>query len=95
MNSTWMHLYVPGNLDYVFSSSMPSRPDGDVPPGRDGHSPDHCKKPRILVVDDERVIADTIAAILNRSGFDAIAKYGGVEAIEFLQRNAPTSFCRT
>jgi CheY-like chemotaxis protein len=43
----------------------------------------------VLVVDDERVIADSITAILNRSGFDAIAKYGGGEAIGFLQQECP------
>ena len=38
--------------------------------------------PRILVVDDEALIADTIVQILNRSGFIAQAAYGGQEAIE-------------
>jgi CheY-like chemotaxis protein len=38
--------------------------------------------PRILVVDDEKVIADTIVQILNRNGFIAEAAYGGEEAIE-------------
>ena len=33
--------------------------------------------PRILVVDDEKVIADTIVQILNRNGFIAEAAYGG------------------
>ena len=36
---------------------------------------------RILVVDDERLIADTIVAILRRDGFDAIATYSGTEAV--------------
>ncbi len=89
MGSTWIHLYVAGNPGYVFSSPLPSRPEGAFQRGRDGHRPDHCKKPRVLVVDDERVIADTIATILNRSGFDATPKYGGVEAIEFLQQECP------
>ena len=30
-------------------------------------------KKKVLVVDDERVIADTLAIILNKSGFDALA----------------------
>ena len=37
---------------------------------------------RILVVDDEPLIADTIVQILNRNGFIAQAAYGGSEAIE-------------
>ena len=31
--------------------------------------PDNRVKPKVLVVDDERVIADTLAMILNQSGF--------------------------
>lgn len=37
--------------------------------------------PRILVVDDERLIADTLATILNHNGFSASAAYNGEEAI--------------
>jgi len=39
-------------------------------------------KPKVLVVDDERVIADTLAMILNQSGFDARAIYSGEKAVE-------------
>jgi CheY-like chemotaxis protein len=39
-------------------------------------------KPRVLVVDDEQLIADTLALILNRSGFSATAAYSGEEAVE-------------
>jgi len=39
-------------------------------------------KPKVLVADDERVIADTLAMILNQSGFDARAVYSGENALE-------------
>lgn len=39
-------------------------------------------KPRVLVVDDERVIADTLAIILNQHGFEAAAVYTGTSAVE-------------
>jgi CheY-like chemotaxis protein len=39
-------------------------------------------KPKVLVVDDERVIADTLAIILNKNGFDAAAVYTGTAAVE-------------
>lgn len=39
-------------------------------------------KPKILVVDDERVIADTLTIILNQHGFDASAVYTGTAAVE-------------
>jgi CheY-like chemotaxis protein len=44
---------------------------------------------RILVVDDEPLIADTIVQILNRNGFLAEAAYGGREAIEAARRTNP------
>lgn len=39
-------------------------------------------KPKVLVADDERVIADTLATILNQSGFQARAVYSGDRALE-------------
>jgi CheY-like chemotaxis protein len=39
-------------------------------------------KPKVLVVDDERVIADTLAIILNQHGFEASAVYTGTAAVE-------------
>jgi len=39
-------------------------------------------KPKVLVADDERVIADTLAMILNQSGFEARAVYSGERALE-------------
>jgi CheY-like chemotaxis protein len=39
-------------------------------------------KPKVLVADDERIIADTLAIILNNSGFSACAVYSGETAIE-------------
>jgi DNA-binding NtrC family response regulator len=36
---------------------------------------------RVLVVDDERIIADSLALILNRSGFSAKAAYSGESAV--------------
>ena len=44
--------------------------------------PDTPNKPKVLVADDERVIADTLATILNQSGFEARAVYTGESAVE-------------
>ncbi len=46
-------------------------------------------KPRVLVVDDERVIADTLSIILNKSGFDASAVYSGTAAVNRAQELQP------
>ena len=46
-------------------------------------------KPKVLVVDDERVIADTLAIILNKAGFDAAAVYTGTAAVERARTTRP------
>jgi CheY-like chemotaxis protein len=46
-------------------------------------------KPKVLVVDDERVIADTLAMILNQSGFEARAVYSGEKAVELAASFTP------
>ena len=47
------------------------------------------KKATVLVVDDERVIADTMTEILRRSGFNAICAYDGVSALELALQVGP------
>jgi Response regulator containing CheY-like receiver, AAA-type ATPase, and DNA-binding domains len=47
------------------------------------------EKPKVLVVDDERVIADTLAIILNQNGFAATAVYSGTGAIDRARRDRP------
>src|SRR5947209_19463170 len=39
-------------------------------------------KPRVLIVDDEKMIADTLALILNQNGFEATVAYSGEQAVE-------------
>ena len=51
--------------------------------------PDNHSKPKVLVADDERVIADTLAMILNQSGFDAQAVYSGERALELVPTFMP------
>lgn len=46
-------------------------------------------KPRILVVDDHRLIADTICDILESSGFHGIAAYDGLMALDMMRRFHP------
>lgn len=46
-------------------------------------------KPRVLVIDDERVVADTLAEVLRLNGFAPVALYSGEEAIEFAGRFRP------
>src|SRR5260370_16440123 len=46
-------------------------------------------KPRVLVVDDERRIADTLVIILNQNGFDASAVYTGTDAVDRARSSRP------
>jgi CheY-like chemotaxis protein len=43
---------------------------------------DVSAKPKVLIADDERIIADTLAMILNQGGFEAQAVYSCVKALE-------------
>ena len=46
-------------------------------------------KLKVLVADDEQVIANTLAIILNQAGFDARAVYSGEKALEELNSFKP------
>jgi CheY-like chemotaxis protein len=67
---------------------------GKVPvPGRPGDSsivsPDSSRKRRVLVVDDEKLIAQSLRDILSRAGFDAVCALSGTEAIELAGEICP------
>jgi DNA-binding response OmpR family regulator len=61
--------------------NFPTIPLKDVPATIRSNSADGYR-PVVLVVDDESVIADTLAEILSRSGYAAIAEYDGDSALE-------------
>lgn len=62
----------PQNFSTVPLKEVPASVDG----GGEGY------RPVVLVVDDESVIADTLAEILTRSGYTGIAEYDGDSALE-------------
>jgi len=47
------------------------------------------RAPRILVVDDERLVADTLSEILKRFKYDALPFYSGETAIEAAREQCP------
>jgi DNA-binding response OmpR family regulator len=57
-------------------------------PGR-GMKVDGAHRPQVIVVDDESNIADTLTAILSRSGYEAIAAYDADGALEVALLNPP------
>jgi CheY-like chemotaxis protein len=46
-------------------------------------------KPLVLVVDDEKVIADTLSIILSKSGFSTMTAYDGVAALQLAKDLKP------
>ena len=44
----------------------------------------YSRKLRVIVADDEQIIADSLTLILNRAGFEARAVYSGEAAVEVL-----------
>jgi CheY-like chemotaxis protein len=50
---------------------------------------DGKRKPRVLVVDDEELIAESVAEILRIEGFDAIVAFSGQEGLELVEQLCP------
>lgn len=46
-------------------------------------------KPRLFVVDDEKVVADTISAVLRAEGFEVETFYDGLPALERAMEDPP------
>ena len=46
-------------------------------------------KPRILVVDDDRLVADTLSMVFLANGFDSEARYSAADALERARSFAP------
>jgi CheY-like chemotaxis protein len=57
-------------------------PGSPSPGSKDWQSHDKAQRPRILVLDDEIVIAETVVEILRHAGFDAIVVTNGAAAVE-------------
>jgi CheY-like chemotaxis protein len=47
------------------------------------------RRPLVLIVDDEKVIADTLSMILSKSGFSTMTAYDGISALELAAAIAP------
>jgi CheY-like chemotaxis protein len=47
------------------------------------------RMPRVLVVDDEKLVADSLSEILKRFHYDAVAFYSGEAAIEAARQQCP------
>ncbi len=72
----------------LFSHENPLATPASVRNDHDGRA-DDTSLTRVLVIDDEMLIADTIVQILNRNGFQAHAAYNGKDAIESARLTRP------
>ena len=73
-----------GQVRHPAGAEYPLNSDDD----RSGPRPE-TSLPRVIVVDDEHLIADTVAQILNVHGFDAFCVYSGEEALHLAKRFRP------
>lgn len=74
-----MNLYLSPQSSGPSPENLPEKFDGQLKE----------RKLRVLVVDDERLIADTTAEILNGNGFDATPFYNGKKAVEAVREFCP------
>jgi CheY-like chemotaxis protein len=73
----------------AYHPSGPSNPNGSSRNQQPLHESGGIHKIKVVVADDEQMIANTLALILNRSGFEARAVYSGEAAIEVLSSFEP------
>jgi CheY-like chemotaxis protein len=53
---------------------------------------EESSRPRVLVADDEHVIADSLAVILRQAGFDAVVAYNAEECLQLAESFRPDIF---
>lgn len=74
---------------YYAVEKFDERPDLSAFAGESSSADSATTKQKILIVDDEKRIADTLCEILNASGFEARACYDGWAALEAAARFHP------
>lgn len=74
---------------FVYSEGGRS-PNSTWPRSESSDNPETQRsRPTVLVVDDEKLIVDTMAEILEGAGFEAIGAYDGLTALERVARRPP------
>lgn len=76
--------FLPQSLSEIFHPGIVT-----APKPVEEHLLKTVSKPTVLVVDDEGLIADSIAEILNGHGYHATAAYGGQAAIRLAEKMRP------
>ena len=86
MNGNHQNVGVPGLPLFSVSNLVPKDIDYT---GEESDRLEGGKKPKIIVVDDEALIAETVVEILNQEGFAAISASSGSSAIELAKAVHP------
>jgi len=72
---------------YHDASGDPKSPSWSPSEDPDFHST--RKKKRVIIVDDDALIAESLADILNGEGFEATAVFSGQDAIDWAKKTKP------
>src|SRR3569833_2079616 len=73
----------------LYSAEEPAKASTESSLGAADHRSEKDKQAKVLIVDDQRLIADTLAEILGNAGFDAVAAYDGFDALDKASRFHP------
>jgi len=77
------------NAEVVPLSEVPSPEVTEAPEEAVKSDKNAATEPVVLVVDDEPLVADTLAAILSHAGYTALVAYCGRRALELLRSVTP------
>ena len=78
-----------GRKKISFPTDEAPKPEYKVPEPVQYLRPENDSRPSVLLVDDERVIVDTYAMILDQSGFYPLKAYSGEQALELIEKVRP------
>ena len=81
--------FTSASFSFAASGTPDESRDGSRPADANAVAAGSTARPTVLVVDDETLIADSVAEILNRNGYDATATYSGTEAVKRVEEQCP------
>jgi CheY-like chemotaxis protein len=78
-----------GSIGLSYAADESAQSSAESPWRSDELEKPEDSRSRVLIVDDQRLIADTLAEILGNAGFSAIAAYDGFDALDKASRFHP------
>jgi CheY-like chemotaxis protein len=74
---------------FFYAAEEPAKSSAESTLGAAGSVEAQESRAKVMIVDDQHLIADTLAEILGNAGFDAIAAYDGFDALDKASRFDP------